>query len=141
MIHPERRFVPHRSHFVKSYGIFISEFYLGLAILWAILIFAGYLFTASLIGLDPNPHRAGFLLRAAVLVAAIAGHGILAKYLYAHPPDDIPLTEAQSGSMLMYYGGDIADAFLIGILCLQWYRAAGKGLSPRTERVQSRTLS
>lgn len=31
----------------KSYGVFISEFYLGLAILWAILIFAGYLFVGK----------------------------------------------------------------------------------------------
>ena len=99
-------------------------------------LLAGYLFTASLIGLDPNPHRASFPVRAAVLVAALAGHGILAKYLYAHPPDGVALTEAQSGSMLMFYGGDVADAVLIGILCLQWYRAAGKELARYSEPVR-----
>lgn len=96
-------------------------------------LLAGYLFTASLIGPDPNPHRAGFPMRAIVLVSALASHGILAKYLYAHPPVGVSLAEAQSGSMLMYYGGDVADAVLIGILCLQWYRAAGKELARRPE--------
>ncbi|AWB85227.1 cytochrome c oxidase assembly protein [Mycetocola zhujimingii] len=89
-------------------------------------VIAGYLLVASLIGVDPNPHRAGYPLRAVVLVAALAGHGILSKYLYAHPPAGVSLAEAQSGSVLMYYGGDVADAALIVILCLQWYRAAGK---------------
>ena len=91
-------------------------------------LLAGYLFVASLVGWDPNPHRSSFPLRAVVLVTALAGHGILAKYLYAHPPTGISLAEAQPGSMLMYYGGDLADAILIGILCLQWFRAAGKRL-------------
>lgn len=89
-------------------------------------LIAGYLFVASLIGIDPNPHRAGYPLRALVLVTALAGHGILAKYLFAHPPAGVPAVEAESGSMLMYYGGDIADAVIIVVLCLQWYRAAGK---------------
>lgn len=99
---------------------------------------AGYLFVASLIGIDPNPHRAGYPLRAVVLVAALAGHGILAKYLFAHPPTSVSWAQAESGSMLMYYGGDIADAALIVILCLQWYRAAGKRRMPRSESALSK---
>ncbi|GGE96898.1 membrane protein [Mycetocola zhadangensis] len=96
-------------------------------------LLAGYLFVASLVGWDPNPHRASFPIRAGVLVAALAGHGILAKYLYAHPPTGIPVAQAQSGSMLMYYGGDLADAILIGVLCLQWYRSAGRQLARTTD--------
>lgn len=32
---------------LRSYGFFIAEFYLGLAILWGVLILAGYLFTGK----------------------------------------------------------------------------------------------
>ena len=47
------------------------------------LVAAGYLWTAALIGRDPNPHRTGLRLRAAVLIATAAAHNILAKSLYA----------------------------------------------------------
>lgn len=98
-------------------------------------VLAGYLFVASLVGQDPNPHRASFPVRAGALVAALAGHSILAKYLVAHPPSGTTAAEAEVGGMLMYYGGDIADAVLIIVLCLQWYRAAGKRLTPVTARL------
>ena len=84
---------------------------------------AGYLLTLSMIYIDPIFHRKSFLYRAIVLVLAIAGHSILAKYLYAHPPIGVEAEQAQQGSIVMYYGGDIIDAVLIFILCLQWYRA------------------
>ena len=58
------------------------------------------------------------------LIIALAGHGILAKYVYANPPTGVPIGEAEQGSMLMYYGGDFVDAMIIFILCLQWYKAA-----------------
>mgnify|MGYP003446024625 FL=1 len=61
--------------------------------------------------------------RAVVLIVALAGHSILAKYLYAYPPIGISKQQAERGSMLMYYGGDIIDAILIFILCFQWYKA------------------
>lgn len=92
------------------------------------VFFAGYLFTASIIYIDPIPHRVSYLTRALVLTAALAGHGILSKYLYAHPPAGVPAEQAQSGSMLMYYGGDAVDLVIIIILCRHWYRAA----RPRT---------
>ena len=84
---------------------------------------AGYLFTLSIIYIDPVFHRNSFLYRAIILIVALAGHGILAKYLYVHPPDRVPLEQAEQGSMIMYYGGDLIDAILIFILCLHWYRA------------------
>lgn len=84
---------------------------------------AGYLFTVSMIYIDPIPHRIPFLNRAIVLVAGIAGHGILSKYIYAHPPEGVLLKQAEIGGMLMYYGGDVIDIVLIFILCLHWFKA------------------
>lgn len=85
---------------------------------------AGYLFTVSMIYIDPAPHRTSFVYRAVVLVLALGGHGILSKYIYAYPPNGVPADQAENGGMLMYYGGDVIDIVLIFILCLQWYRAA-----------------
>ncbi|WP_074508751.1 cytochrome c oxidase assembly protein [Planococcus glaciei] len=85
------------------------------------LLAAGYLFTASIIYMDPVAHKASFPLRAVVLVAALAAHGILSKLIYASPPQTVPKSEAEAGGMLMYYGGDVIDALLITIFCYQWF--------------------
>lgn len=84
---------------------------------------AGYLFTVSMIYIDPILHRISFLYRSIVLIIALAGHGILSKYIYTHPPAGIPLEQANQGSLIMYYGGDAIDFIIIFILCLQWFRA------------------
>lgn len=89
---------------------------------------AGYLFTVSIIYIDPTPHRTSFTYRAIVLVIALAGHSILSKHIYAHPPSGVPAVQAEKGSMLMYYGGDAIDLVLISIFCFQWFRVA----QPRT---------
>ncbi|MFJ6359420.1 cytochrome c oxidase assembly protein [Pseudarthrobacter oxydans] len=86
------------------------------------MLAAGYLLTAALIGTDPDPHRAGYRTRAVILVATLAGHDILAKYLYANPPAGIPEAQAQSGAQLMYYGGDTIHLIIITIFCYGWYR-------------------
>jgi putative membrane protein len=85
---------------------------------------AGYLFTASVAAVDPTPHRHRHAYRAAVLAAAIAAHGILAKFLFAHPPVGVSESGAQAGSMLMYYAGDAIDVVLIVVVCAQWFRAS-----------------
>ncbi|MBN3527009.1 cytochrome c oxidase assembly protein [Paenibacillus apiarius] len=85
---------------------------------------SGYLFTVSMIYIDPAPHRSSFVYRAIVLVMALAGHGILSKRIYAQPPAGVPAAEAEIGGILMYYGGDAIDLVLIFILCYQWFRAA-----------------
>lgn len=85
---------------------------------------AGYLFTASIIYIDPTPHRISFLVRTFVFLIALTGHSILSKYIYAHPPYGVSIQQAEIGGMIMYYGGDIIDIFIIFILCLQWYKAA-----------------
>jgi putative membrane protein len=72
---------------------------------------------------DPAPHRVGYPTRAAVLVAFLAAHGILAKHLYAHPPIGVTVDEAQAGAMLMYYAGDLVDLVIIVLLCRRWYAA------------------
>ena len=84
---------------------------------------AGYLFTISIIYIDPIYHRNSFRYRAVALILALAGHSILSKYIYVNPPSGVSPQQAERGSMLMYYGGDIIDALIIFILCLQWYKA------------------
>lgn len=84
---------------------------------------AGYLFTVSILHLEPFGVRARLWMRAVVLLIAMALHGILAKVLYMNPPSGVGLAEAEVGAQLMYYGGDLVDAMLIVLLCLEWYRA------------------
>jgi putative membrane protein len=74
-------------------------------------LLAGYLFTAAIIGTDPAPHRAGPWTRGAVLIAAVAAHDILAKYLYGRVPG------AERGAQLMYYGGDAVHLVVIVLFC------------------------
>jgi putative membrane protein len=99
------------------------------------LFLAGYLFTVSMIYIDPTAHRCSFVFRAIVLIISSAGHGILSKYIYAYPPDGVPETQAQAGGMLMYYGGDAINLILIVIFCFHWFRAT------RPRPLQSPTLS
>lgn len=98
---------------------------------------AGYLFTVSMIYFDPITHRIPFLYRALVFVSALAGHGILSKYIYAHPPAGVTAGQAEIGGMIMYYGGDAIDIILIFIFCWQWSRASRQiedvSVSPETE--------
>lgn len=86
----------------------------------------GYLFTISMIYIDPTPFRKSFVYRAVVFVIALAGHGILSKFIYAYPPINVPRAEAELGGMIMYYGGDAIDIVIIYILCYQWYKAVNK---------------
>ncbi|WP_419954421.1 cytochrome c oxidase assembly protein [Neobacillus niacini] len=89
---------------------------------------AGYLYTISIIYIDPLPHRYSFIFRAIVLILSLAAHGILSKYIYAYPPAGVPIEQAQVGGMIMYYGGDMIEISLIFLFCRQWYKAS----RPRT---------
>ena len=95
------------------------------------ILLAGYLLTASLVGRDPDPHRAPLAVRAAVLVVFIAGHSMLAKWLWAHPPVGVDALDAQAGSQVMYYGGDVVDVALLVLLGWRWFTAT----RPRTAAV------
>jgi putative membrane protein len=85
---------------------------------------AGYLYTISILYIDPAPHRYGFIYRAVILILSLAAHGILSKYIYANPPVGVPRGQAEWGGMIMYYGGDLVEIILIFIFCQQWYKAA-----------------
>ncbi|KRF59862.1 hypothetical protein ASG97_00295 [Bacillus sp. Soil745] len=84
---------------------------------------AGYLFTASMIYMDPAPHRFSFMFRAIVFTISLAGHDILSKYIFVHPPSGVTKVQAENGGMVMYYAGDAIDVALICILCYQWFKA------------------
>lgn len=85
---------------------------------------AGYVFTASMIYVDPVYHRRSFIYRLALLVIALGAHSVLSKYIYAYPPSGVSRSEAEIGGILMYYGGDLIDIILILIFCTQWYKTA-----------------
>lgn len=91
-------------------------------------VIAGHLYTVALVGIDPAPHRPGFVLRAAVLVVSLAGHGVLTKLLYADPLPGVPPAEAHAGAELMFYGGDAVEFIIIVLLCAEWYRVTGRQL-------------
>lgn len=135
-----------RSRFVKFYSIPVVASILNIGGLWVLyttdlfvamqqnlmlhvlihlhVFIAGYLFTASLIYIDPTPHRYSYLHRTVIFIIALAGHQILSKYIYAHPPEGVPRAEAEIGGMLMYYGGDVIDIGIIVVLFYQWYKSA-----------------
>ena len=98
---------------------------------------AGYLFTMSIVSLDLTPHRTSYKYRSIVLLLALAGHAILSKILYITPPDGVSSEEAEVGSMMMYYGGDAVEVFLVIILCYQWFKAT----KPRSLSIQGQRLS
>lgn len=88
------------------------------------LFIAGYLFTTSIIYIDPTPHRRSFVFRSVVLVLSLAAHGILSKYIFANPPRGVSTAQSEVGGMIMYYGGDAVEVILIFVLCYQWYKNA-----------------
>ncbi len=87
-----------------------------------------YLSTAALVGVDPDRHRVSFAVRSMVLVVTAAGHAVLAKHLYGHPPYGSSTQVAERGGMLMYYAGDLVELAVVVLLCSAWYRAT----APRT---------
>ncbi|MHA7240381.1 cytochrome c oxidase assembly protein [Arthrobacter sp. TMS1-12-1] len=88
---------------------------------------AGTLFAYAVVGIDPHPHRAPVWVRAGVVVASIAVHGMVAKHLYAVAGRGMP-PDTEQAARLMYYGGDVAHALLLVLFCAQAYREAGRRL-------------
>ncbi|MFP3916857.1 cytochrome c oxidase assembly protein [Lysinibacillus telephonicus] len=86
------------------------------------IFLAGYVFTISMIYIDPTPHPTSFYLRACILVIAMAGHSILSKWIYANPPAGVESTDAELGGMMMYYAGDAIDLVIVVILCYQFFK-------------------
>jgi putative membrane protein len=126
---------------VYSTGVYPSmhDNPLLLLVVHAHFLFAGYLFTAAVIGVDPTPHRRRYAYRAVILGIGLAAHGILSKHLYAHPPTGVAQAEALQGSMLMYYAGDAIDVVLVVVVCAQWFRATRPDAARRSlERPKNR---
>nr|WP_240898815.1 cytochrome c oxidase assembly protein [Kocuria sediminis] len=94
------------------------------------VLLAGYLFTAAVVGVDPDPHRGSLRLRAAVLVGFLTVHAVLAKRLYGDPPAGVGAADAQLGSQIMYYGGDAVDVALLVVFFAQWYAAGRARTAP-----------
>jgi putative membrane protein len=83
---------------------------------------AGHLFTASIVGIDPSPHRARLSLRVAVVFASITVHSVLAKHLYAFSSAGASVRESERAGGAMFYGGDLLELALLVVLFSQWYR-------------------
>lgn len=86
---------------------------------------SGTLFAYAVVGLDPNPHRAGALLRCSMIVLSIAVHGVVAKHLYAVATSGALPPGTEQAAQLMYYGGDAVHVLLLVVFCSQVYRRAG----------------
>ncbi|MDQ0729130.1 cytochrome c oxidase assembly protein [Microbacterium sp. W4I20] len=122
---------------------------LHLAVMVHFLI-TGFLFTASIITVDPSPHRSSMNLRLIVLTLSLAAHGVLTKALYASAvngesrlaqlvqTEGVSPSDLQAGAQLMYYGGDVVDLVLIAIVLFGWYRSTIRPATRRT-RMSRRT--
>ena len=88
-------------------------------------LLAGYLFAWSLVGPDPAPVRLRMRTRLAILLLAMASHGIFSKQMYIHTfPHGTPHSadDIRSAAQRMYYGGDFAEVLLAILLFNQYYR-------------------
>lgn len=102
------------------------------------LLLAGCLFTFALVGVDPVPGRGSFGVRVASLVAALAVHDMLAKYLYlhAHGHADTAM-DWRRGAQVMWYGGEAIDLAVALLLFARWYAAGGRELARDRRRRQA----
>ncbi|MFF8974540.1 cytochrome c oxidase assembly protein [Streptomyces sp. NPDC014995] len=89
---------------------------------------AGLLFTFTICQLDPVRRRWSLALRGTTLLAAGSAHAVLAKTLYTTPPPGTAFTtgDLHTASQLMYYGGDLVDLALAGVLAARWYATTGR---------------
>ncbi|WP_073759184.1 cytochrome c oxidase assembly protein [Streptomyces sp. CB03234] len=94
---------------------------------------AGALFTFTICQVDPVRRRWGPALRGVTLLAAGAGHAVLAKTLYAAPPPgtSYDASDLHTGAQLMYYGGDLVELALAVTLAIQWYARTGRAHARR----------
>jgi putative membrane protein len=96
------------------------------------IFLAGYVFTIAFIYIDPTPHPYPYVFRSLILVVALAAHSILAKYIYANPPQHVPVTQAELGAKIMYYGGDAIEIILVYILFYQWFKSTRNAIHTKT---------
>jgi putative membrane protein len=90
---------------------------------------AGWIFTWVVVAPDPMPHRPRLHTRLGVLFISIAAHAHLSKLMYvyllpahtSHSADEI-----RAAAQLMYYGGDLAELWLVIAFFAVWYRQRGR---------------
>ncbi|EON71248.1 cytochrome c oxidase assembly protein [Lysinibacillus sphaericus] len=92
------------------------------------IFLAGYLFTIAFIYIDPTPHQTSYIYRSTILLLALAAHSILSKRIYAYPPSNVSIEQAQLGAMIMYYGGDAIEIGFVFSLFYQWFKSSRKPL-------------
>lgn len=95
------------------------------------IFLAGYLFTIAFIYIDPTPHQSSYIYRSIILLLALAAHSILSKHIYAYPPSDVSIEQAQLGAMIMYYGGDAIEIGFVFLLFYQWFKSSRKSIHPK----------
>ncbi len=87
-------------------------------------LLSGYLFTWSIAGPDPAPHRPGMPMRLVVVFLATAAHAVLGKIMYGYGyPRGIAAdpAELRAAAQWMYYGGDLAEFLLIIAFFALWF--------------------
>lgn len=89
-------------------------------------LLAGYLYTWSIAGPDPGPHRPGMTTRMVVLIVAAGVHAWLAKFLFSRAHlfggHHGEATSMEQAAQVMYYGGDGSEVLLAIMLFAWWYR-------------------
>lgn len=88
------------------------------------VLVSGFLLAVAVVGVDPMPHRPGRPVRAVALLAFMAAHAIMAKYLYGHPPAGVSASDGRAGAVAMYYGGDLVHLAMVAVFWWQWYDPA-----------------
>lgn len=89
-------------------------------------LLAGYLFTWTIIGIEPAGPKASFKLRLSVLFISIAAHAFLSKAMYAYlwPSESMhTIHQIKEGAKLMYYWGDLSELLLLIIFFTMWYKS------------------
>ncbi|WP_235830791.1 cytochrome c oxidase assembly protein [Arthrobacter cheniae] len=121
---------PVKHHDTAVSGWVLFEVVAALTLVHTHIFVAGYFLTASLIGADPNRHRASIVVRSAGLVVFMTAHSVLIRWLYAHPPTGVEAADAETGAQLMYFGGNVVDITLIILLLAGWHRSTRPRESP-----------
>jgi putative membrane protein len=105
------------------------------------MVLAGALLALVVAGPDPLPHRPGLAGRLLTLLAAAAGHDVLAKVVYARVLPAGDPADVRAGAQLLYYGGTAVEVALAVVLMAGWYARGGRELRRERRRDQGRDLS
>jgi putative membrane protein len=98
------------------------------------VVASGALLSWLVVGVDPGPRRTSTAARLAVLLAAGAGHAVLAKLVYAHGLPAGAAGDRALGAQLLYYGGDLVEVLLAVVVMARWYAATGRAAARAARR-------